>query len=74
MSIIFPRALEIAAKTFADRPKIVGEILVALVTDSRKTKLSEVQKYILAECFDEINIKSAQRVKAAEAKRRQRAK
>ena len=73
MHLIFPHALETAAKTFANRPKMLGEILVALCTDARKMKLSEVQEYILGQCFAEINEKAAQRKAAAERKRKSRA-
>lgn len=71
-TLIFPRALRVAARTFANRPKIVGEILVALCTEEHKQKLSEVQEYILAECQDEIKTRLAARAKNTEAKRRSR--
>lgn len=69
---IFPKALERAAKAFADRPKMLGEILVALCTDARKMKFSELQEYIIAECMEEINTRLAARAGAAERKRKQR--
>lgn len=69
---IFPRALRVAAKAFADRPKIVGEILVALCSDGRKMKLTETQEYILGECFDEIRERAARRAAEADRKRKQR--
>lgn len=69
--LVFPSALRIASKTFADRPKIVGEILVALCT-TRKVRLSEVQEYILAECREEIAERLERRAKDAERKRMQR--
>lgn len=74
MSLIFPKALETAAKTFATRPKLVGEVLIAICTDARKMKLSEVQEYILTECMDEMKERAKQRANAAERKRRSRAK
>ena len=72
MSIIFPRALEIAARSFANKPKVVGEVLVALSTGGRKMKLSEVQEYILAECLEEIKERARKRNQATERKRKQR--
>ena len=45
MALIFPKALETAAKTFAD-PKVVGAVLQAIV--GKKVKLTDLQKYILA--------------------------
>lgn len=72
---IFPRALMIAARTFSNKPKVVGEILVALVkgkdssgtargittSGESRTGLSEVQEYILAECREEIAERVAKR-------------
>jgi hypothetical protein len=72
MHLIFPKALETAAKTLADRPKMLGEILVALCTDSRKMKFSELQEYIIAECMEEMKERAKQRANAAERKRKQR--
>jgi hypothetical protein len=72
MALIFPKALETAAKTFADRPKMLGEILVALCTDARKMKFSELQEYIIAECMEEMKERAKQRANAAERKRKQR--
>lgn len=72
MALIFPKALETAAKTFADRPKLVGEVLIAICTDARKMKLSEVQEYIIAECMEEMKERAKQRADAAERKRRSR--
>lgn len=73
MALIFPKALETAAKTFADRPKLVGEVLIAICTDARKKmKLSEVQEYIVAECMEEMKERAKQRANAAERKRRSR--
>lgn len=72
MALIFPEALEKAAKTFADRPKLVGEVLIAICTDARKMKLSEVQEYIIAECMEEMKERAKQRADAAERKHRSR--
>lgn len=72
MHLIFPKALETAAKKFADRPKMLGEILVALCTDARKMKFSELQEYIIAECMEEMKERAKQRANAAERKRKQR--
>ena len=69
-NLIVPRALMIAAKTFKDRPAVVGEILVALVTESEPKKLTDVQRYILAECRDELGDVQKRRAQAAERKRR----
>jgi len=69
---IFPRALLIAAKTFADKPQIIGEVLVVLCGGVAKKSLTEVQKYILAECREEIEDLAAKRKVNAERKRRQR--
>jgi hypothetical protein len=71
MSLIFPKALETAAKTIDD-PKVVGAILQALV--GKKVKLTDLQKYILASAQDEIAERTKQRAIAAERKRRSRAK
>jgi hypothetical protein len=71
MSIIFPKALETAAKTIDD-PKVVGSVLQALV--GKKVKLNDLQKYILASAQDELNERAQQRENAAERKRRSRAK
>ena len=49
-ALIIPHALVIAAKTFAKNPKMVGEVLVALVNETGEAKLSDVQKYILTSC------------------------
>ena len=70
MSIIFPRAIETAAKTIDD-PKVVGAVLQALV--GKKVKLTDLQKYILASAQDEIAERARQRENAAERKRRSRA-
>ena len=70
--LIFPKALETAAKTFADKPQVVGEILIALVTDARKKKFSEVQEYIIAECHEEINARLKLRLKEKERKHKMR--
>jgi hypothetical protein len=72
MHLIFPKALETAAKTFADRQKMLGEILVALCTDARKMKFSELQEYIIGECMEEMKERAKQRANAAERKRKQR--
>jgi regulator of sirC expression with transglutaminase-like and TPR domain len=71
MSLIFPKALETAAKTIDD-PKVVGAILQALV--GKKVKLNDLQKYILASAQDEIAERARLRENAAERKRRSRAK
>ena len=58
---IFPRALVTAAKTFRDRPKVVGEILVELVSISEgaapSKTLSDVQRYVIAQCREELSDK-----------------
>lgn len=74
---VFPRSLMVAAKTFADRPAMLGEILVALVGDGKGAlKLSEVQRYIVVQCREEIeeatSFRTRQRAAWAERKRRQR--
>jgi hypothetical protein len=71
MSLIFPKALETAAKTIDD-PKVVGAVLQALV--GKKVKLTDLQKYILASAQDEITERARLRENAAERKRRSRAK
>ena len=73
--MVFPRSLMIAAKTFADRPKVVGEILVALVAPkgaAAERGLSDMQKYVLAECREEIGERLAKRKAEAERKAAQR--
>lgn len=70
---IFPKALVTAARTFAKRPAVVGEVLVALVSDDAGGKaLSEVQRYIVAACREEMADRATARAKVAERKRRQR--
>lgn len=72
---IFPKALMLAARTFANRPKLVGEILVALcgVDGAKPSKtFSEVQQYIYNECLDEIVERRAKRQQWADRKRSQR--
>lgn len=71
-ALIIPHALVIAAKTFAKNPKMVGEVLVALVNETGEAKLSDVQKYILTSCNEELKDLQEKRVQAAERKRRQR--
>jgi hypothetical protein len=71
MSLIFPKALETAAKTIDD-PKVVGAVLQALV--GKKVKLTDLQKYILASAQEEIAERARLRENAAERKRRSRAK
>lgn len=71
--LIFPRALVTAAKTFAKKPKVLGEVLIALVTGETKD-LSEVQQYIVAECRAELEYRQSRRESARERKRRQRAR
>lgn len=68
---IVPHALVIAAKTFADKPSLIGEVVCALVGEKTKP-LSEVQRYILADCREEIAERLARRAAAAERKARQR--
>ena len=78
---VFPRSLMVAAKTFSDRPAMLGEILVAMCgvdgATPRKT-LSEVQRYIVEQCREEIaeamSYFEGQRLAWAERKRRQRAR
>jgi len=81
---IFPKALVTAARTFAKRPAVVGEVLVALVSDEGirneelgirnggRDRLTEVQRYIVAACREEMAELAARRAAAAERKRRQR--
>lgn len=75
----FPRSLMVAAKTFADRPAMLGEILVAMcgVDGKGALKLSDVQRYIVEQCREEIeeatSFLTRQRAAWAERKRRQRA-
>lgn len=69
MSLIFPKALETAAKTIDD-PKVVGTVLQALV--GKKVKLTDLQRYILAAAQDEIAERARLRENAAERKRRSR--
>lgn len=71
--LIFPRALVVAARTFKDKPAVVGEILIQLVTGGVKG-LSDVQKYVVAECVSELDELTELRASAAERKRRQRAR
>lgn len=71
---IVPHALVIAAKTFANKPRVIGEIVCALVGSTSEKNLSEVQKYILADCRAEITERLARRAKATERKRAQRAR
>lgn len=65
---IFPRALMVAAKTFADKPKIV------LVKGDNGKNLSEVQRYILDDCREDIAARKAKRDVWREQKRARRAK
>ena len=69
---IVPHALVIAAKTFASKPRVIGEIVCALVGSITDKNLSEVQAYILADCREEINERLARRAAAAERKAKQR--
>lgn len=69
---LFPRALEIAAKTFAKKPQLVGEIVIALCGVGEKKSLSEVQQYIIADCRAELEERKAKREADKERKRRQR--
>lgn len=69
MHLIFPKALETAAKTFDD-PKVVGAVLQALV--GKKVKLTDLQKYILASAQEEIEERARLRENAAERKRKSR--
>lgn len=69
-NLIVPHALAIAAKTLKDKPAAVGEILVALVTGDEPRRLTDLQRYVIAECreeFDEI-----ERRRAADAERKRR--
>lgn len=78
---VFPRSLIVAAKTFSDRPAMLGEILVAMCgvdgKGARKT-LTDVQRYIVEQCREEIEEATSyfegQRLAWAERKRRQRAR
>lgn len=73
MSAAFlPRALRVAAATFADQPRFLGEILVALYADGRRAKLTDVQRFIVAECREEIAERLRRRAAETERKRRQR--
>lgn len=69
-NLIFPRALVIAAKTFRDKPAVLGEILVAIATDEEPKRLTDVQRYIVAECREEMDVLTKRREAAAERKRR----
>lgn len=73
---IFPRALVTAARTFAKRPAVVGEVLCALVAPdvAGAAKLTDVERYIVEECRAEIAERTARRDRAAERKRRLRTK
>ena len=71
-SLIIPRALAIAAKTFRDKPAVLGEILVAIATDEEPKRLTDVQRYIVADCREELRELAGRRAAAAERKRRQR--
>ena len=73
MSAMFlPRALRIAAVTFAGQPRFLGEILVALYAEGRRVKLTDVQRFIVAECREEIGERLRRRAAETERKRRQR--
>ncbi|HBO99107.1 MAG TPA: hypothetical protein DD637_04650 [Verrucomicrobia bacterium] len=69
---IVPRALTIAAKTFGDKPKLVGECLIALVKGTTPATFSEVQRYILEDCRAELADRRKRRADAAARKRAQR--
>ena len=74
---LFPRALEVAAKTLADRPKMLGEIVVALVGEDggkARAALNDVQRYVVEACRAEMDELRARRRAAAERKARQRAR
>lgn len=69
---IVPHALVIAAKTFASKPRVIGEIVCALVGSISEKSLSEVQAYILADCREEINERLERRAAARARKAKQR--
>lgn len=69
---LFPRAPEIAAMTFAKKPQMIGEIVIAPCGVGEKKNLTEVQQYIVAECREEIEERNAKREADKERKRRQR--
>lgn len=71
---IVPRALMIAAKTFTDKPRLVGECLIALVKGTTPAGFSDVQRYILQDCREELAERQERRAQAAERKRAQRAR
>ncbi len=78
---LFPRALEVAAKTLADRPKMLGEIVVALVGEDggaapgkARAALNDVQRYVVEACRAEMDELRDRRMAAAERKARQRAR
>ena len=71
-ALIIPHALVIAAKTFAKNPKMVGEVLVALVNETGEAKLSDVQRYILGSCYEELKDLQEKREAVNERKRRSR--
>ena len=70
--LIIPHTLVVAARTFRKNPRLVGEVLIALVEGSGGTGLSECQRFILASCRDELVDLQSRREAAAERKRRQR--
>ena len=70
--LIIPKALVSAAKTFRKNPKMVGEVLIALVTEGVTSKMSDVQKYILQASRDELEGIQARRKAAAERQRKHR--
>lgn len=72
MKQIFPRAVEIAARTFKDRPKVVGEVVCALVNGGGERSLSEVQRYILQDCRADIAEIEAKREADRVRKQKQR--
>lgn len=72
--IIIPHALVIAARTFPTKPRLIGEVIVALVNGTTPASFSEVQKYILADCREDLADLAARREMEKERKRRYRAK
>lgn len=70
--MIFPKALVAATRTFADRPEVVGGILVHLVTGPGR-KLTDVQQYVAAACEEEFKAVEARRQKWASRKAARRA-
>ena len=70
--LIIPKALVSAAKTFRKNPKMVGEVLIALVTEGVTSKMSDVQKYILQASLDELEGIQARRKAERERKQKQR--